>query len=322
MEFSRIQIIVVVVMFFVFAYILWSVPKRQVKGLANLLPEERLKLENETRKIMAEIVGGACLLIGLIFTWETVKGTAENLRISQKSLVVAQEGQNIEQFIRAMEQLGKVDEGKESHLAIRLGGIRGLERLADTSSRDYWPIMEILTTYIREQARWQINKMRAGKEQVELKPEIQAILSVLGNRSKSYGEGETRIMDLKGVDLRGANLEMYNFDGADFSLAHLEKTILKGIKLKQASLRGAYLNNAGLEQAQLQGAILSAADLSDANLTGAVFKDAIMDEVDFSRATLDGADFIGVNLKNARNLTREQIKSAKMDQTTRLPDGL
>lgn len=329
MQFSIIQVVVIVPIFSVFVYLLWYVPKRQVKALGNLAPEARLKIENDTRKIMAEILGGACILIGLVFTWETIRGTAENLRISQEGLQVSQdsvriarEGQTTEQFIRAIEQLGRVDEVGKDHLAIRLGGIRGLERLSGTSAKDYWPIMEILTTYIREQTRWRADKKREDVEQDGLKPEIQAILGVLGNRSGSYGKEEKRALNLRGVDLRGAILEMFNLDGADFTLAHLEKAKLKGIKLSSAVLKGAYLNGADLEQAQLVGADLSATNLSGANLTNAVFRDARLGAADFSGATLDNADLLGVNLGTVRNLTREQIRKAKTDQTTQLPNGL
>lgn len=324
------QITLVVLALLVFGCLLWVVPRRQVKRLGNLPPEEKLKLENETRKIMAEILGGACILIGLIFTWETVRSTAESLRVSQegllvsqKSLQVAQESQYNEQFTRAIEQLGKLDEvGKESQLAIRLGGIRGLERLAQTSEQDYWPIMDILTTHIREQARWLANPKETATDSTGPKADIAAMLNVLGNRSKSYGKGESRPLDLSGADLRRANLERFNFDNAIFRATHLENAFLKESKLNQAILTLAYLNEADLERAQLNGADLTGANLSGANLSGAALRGAVLNAANFSGATLDGAELFGVDLRSVRNLTRQQIQNAKTDHTTQLPDGL
>ena len=60
---------------------------------------------------------------------------------------VAQEGQITERFTRAIEQLGS------EKMAIRLGGIYALERIANDSDKDYWPIIETLTAYVRERAR-------------------------------------------------------------------------------------------------------------------------------------------------------------------------
>ena len=35
-------------------------------------------------------------------------------------------------------------------MEIRLGGIYALERISNESEKDYWPIMEILTAYVRK----------------------------------------------------------------------------------------------------------------------------------------------------------------------------
>ena len=53
-----------------------------------------------------------------------------------------------ESFAKAVEQLG------DDKLEVRLGGIYTLERIARESERDYWPIMETLTAYVRERAPW------------------------------------------------------------------------------------------------------------------------------------------------------------------------
>lgn len=77
---------------------------------------------------MAQIFGGVAIAIGIYYTWGY--------------LTTAREGQITERFTRAVDQLGN------DKLEIRLGGIHALERIADESNRDYWPIMEILTAYI------------------------------------------------------------------------------------------------------------------------------------------------------------------------------
>ena len=70
--------------------------------------------------------------------------------------------------------------------------------------------------------------------------------------------------NLSGADLRGANLRGANLSGADLRGANL-----RGADLREADLRGAYLSDADLSDADLRGAYLSDADLSDADLRGA-----------------------------------------------------
>lgn len=269
--------------------ILWIVPRRQTRSLRELTEQERFKIENEARKVIAEILGGAVVLMGLFFTWQTVKSTAENLRISE-------EGQITERFTRAIEQLGQADEeGKASNVAIRLGGIRGLERIAIDSERDYWPIMEILSAYVRQHAAWKEGGAPYSQDEVP-RPDmdIQAILSVLGKRLRSQGDGKDQQLDLSLTDLRKAALNDANFKGANLSWARLDGARLQGIHLEGANLTNANLSRAVLHEAHLEGA----------NLTGAI---------------LDNAVLTGANLKGVIGLTAEQIRSVEKNDKTQLP---
>src|SRR5215208_7788629 len=98
---------------------------------------------------LAQILGGTALLSGLYFTWRTLR--------------VNREGQITERFTRAIDQLGKVEDGKKL-FEIRIGGIYALERIARESDEDYWPIMEILTAYVRQNATL---PPKAGQERTE-----------------------------------------------------------------------------------------------------------------------------------------------------------
>ena len=53
-----------------------------------------------------------------------------------------------ESFAKAVEQLGS------DKLETRLGGIYTLDRIAQESEREYWPIMETLAAFVRERAPW------------------------------------------------------------------------------------------------------------------------------------------------------------------------
>ena len=124
----------------VLLFLLWRLPKRKAARLSSAL-KEQFDIENETRKTWATIVGGMAVLFSLLFTWGNLKVTQENLRITQevatKSQDLTRQGQITDRFTKAIVQLG--EQGPEK-LAVRLGGIYALERIARDSERDHWPI--------------------------------------------------------------------------------------------------------------------------------------------------------------------------------------
>jgi hypothetical protein len=199
--------------------------------------------------------------------------TQDNLRITQEAATKSQEltrdGQITDRFTKAIAQLG--EQGPEK-LADRLGGIYALERIARDSEKDFWPIMEVLTAYVRENAPWRPNPpkdtsppqdnpspRRRTAPQNRPPTDIQAVLTVLGRRPPTYAP-----LDLRGTDLRGADLEGAFLEDANLQSAHLE-----GAELPMAYLGGAELGRAHLEGAQLGIAHLERAQLSRAHLEGA-----------------------------------------------------
>src|SRR5215217_8163404 len=96
------------------------------------------------------------LLVGLFFTWRSLRQTresqAQTQENTQRTLELTEQGQITERFTRAIDQLGATYEttGKP-RLEIRLGGVYALERIAwDSPERDYSTVMEVLTAYVRE----------------------------------------------------------------------------------------------------------------------------------------------------------------------------
>jgi hypothetical protein len=248
---------------------IWKIPKWQVASLKNLTPAEQFNSENEARKTLSQILGGAALLVGLYFTW--------------RSMRVAAEGQITDRFTKAIEQLG------DSKLEIRLGGIYALERIAYDSSRDQGPIMEVLTAFVRVNAKrvaTEPGDYKWGTEMLAKRaPDIQSILTVIGRRSVVHGMTER-------IDLFDTNLR-----GADLGWADLHRVTLI--------------------RCDLSGSLLRAAKLVDTALAGAVLRDA-----DLERADLSGADLSGADLTTAMGLTQSQIDSARGDAATWLPAGI
>jgi uncharacterized protein YjbI with pentapeptide repeats len=78
---------------------------------------------------------------------------------------------------------------------------------------------------------------------------------------------------------------------------------------RRFDVQGAYLRRTDLSLANLEGANLSNADFSNANFRGANFKNA----------KLSGTILKGADLTDARNLTSPQLRTAVLDETTKLP---
>jgi hypothetical protein len=158
-------------------------------------------------------------------------------------------------------QLGAVNGKGEKQLEIRLGGIYALEQVAKDSPDDYhWPIMEVLTAYVREHARWS-EELPDPHSQPRPKEDIQAILTVLGRRTRVYKDGEEQRLNLAKTDLRGAQLRGARLQGVILHDAHLErKTNLRNARLEGALLDRAHLGaSTNLKGAHLEGAILTGA---------------------------------------------------------------
>ena len=110
---------------------------------------------------------------------------------------------------------------------------------------------------------------------------------------------------------QAARLGNADLTGRDLSRRYLRNADIRGACLVKANLYMADLSNASLV-----GADLSGADLAGANLSGADLRDAILSGANVLVADMNGAILTGANLKNARNLTMEQLNSAIYDRTT------
>jgi Pentapeptide repeats (8 copies) len=280
--------------------ILWKVPQWQVGHYSGLTSSQWFDHVNEARKTLATILGGLVVLAGAYFTWRNIKLTQESVATAQRALMVSQEGQITDRFTKAIEQLGAVDANGKKKLEVRLGAIYALERIANQSERDHWPIMEVLSAYVRENAsRILLEILDESQKSARLDimaEDIQAILTVLGRRDRRYRQ-EDQDLNLFRVYIHGAYLPRANFSRAN---------------LMYTNISAAYLGDADLSKAKFRGANLSEAFLYRANL-----READLLEANLSKARIHGADF-----RDALNLTQLQLDEAEGDQTTRLPGHL
>jgi uncharacterized protein YjbI with pentapeptide repeats len=232
-----------------------------------------------------------------------------------------------ERFYEAIEHLGN------EKIETRFAAIYALERMARDYPQNHWTIMEILTAFIRENAS--THHQNESNITEKLPTDIQTALTVIGRRNSQHDLANQKLdlrnIDISGADLMeanlsgvifiGANLQWVNLIGANLSEANLteanlcgavlyeanlQKAILPEVNLQEAVLRKVNLSKAVLYEADLQGAILY-----DANLQGAILYNANLEEAILCDTNLEGANLEGSNLLGA-NLIGSNLQGAKL----------
>jgi hypothetical protein len=277
------------------------------------------KARNDFRNTAVTLLGGFAVLVGGAVA-------AANLVLTQQAQWRAQV---TERFGKAIDQLGQQGPDK---LEVRIGAVYALEQIARDSADLHWPIMEMLTAYLRQhspikaaqpeqtQPRTMASSVTAldsasggvtspvaaaterDTTRKSIPADYQAIATVIGRRRRKQDPDGQRLdlsqTDLSGMrwykaHLEGADLRGAYLEGADLRGARLEEAYLVGAKLERASLVGAHLDGANLREVHLEGA-----DLRGAYLTPPVAYPTVT--VDLRGAHLEGADLRGAHLAVAR----------------------
>jgi len=143
--------------------------------------------------------------------------------------------------------------------------------------------------------------------------DIRLALTILGTRSVRGAQAESgQIVDLSGINFRGATLYGLNLQGFRLAQCNLDRCQLSSTRMMEADLSGASLVGADLHRADLRKADLSEADLSDANLTG-----ARVNAANFTNTNISGAI-----LTDTAGLVQEQLDQAFGDTGTAVPERM
>ncbi len=257
-----------------------------------------LKLENQLRRTVAQILGGILIVAGLVF--------------SGRQYQLQEVGQVTDRFLRATNQLGDKDE------MVRIGALFALQRLARDSYADSDAIARVIAAFVRKKIAdtgaqdpvavsliVNVEELK-GLREPEPAPslEIRTALVELGRLLRDRGLKIALVRaPLRAAHLEAAGLSEAQLMGSDLVMAHLEGAILKWAKL----------NGAHLELAHLEGTKLQGACLADAFLTGAF----VNKDTDLSRAILVGAKFDANFLEQ---LDEEHSKNIIRDWPNPFPD--
>lgn len=247
-------------------YALYEVPKHIVE-VDGLSPVQRMSaIIDERRTMLAALVaiGGAATLYYTHRRHQLDRDVSATTR-----------------YMQAVEQLS------HTHVAVRLGGLYALERIAEDSPRDAGTVQEVVSAHVRRgKSLW------ASGDESDVATELTAAVRILG-RSPHFSQP-----DLSGCDLHGLKLMNLSLPGAN-----LAETSLRDCDLTDCDLRGADLSGCDLTNAWLD-ADLRGADLAGSTLRGATLHGAQLDQANMQSADLMGfdprlTDLTGVDLRGA-----------------------
>jgi uncharacterized protein YjbI with pentapeptide repeats len=271
--------------------------------------DARTKLQNDLRTTALQAIAGLAVLAGAVLGFQQLTEDRQQATATQE---LTRQGQASERFTRAIDQLGS------RRLEVQLGGIYGLEQIAQQAPANRLVVTEVLVAYLQRRIPRPDELPRdLNVVYVPYAPDAQAALTVLGRRRVASTDPP---LNLKRLDLGGRDLRRANLSGADLFGADLRAADLRGARLQGTNLQQAYLNRADLRGADLSNARLFIADLRRAVLKGAVFRGADLDNTDLRGVVLDGVDLRGADLSGAL-LGDADLRGAIADQATRWPPG-
>lgn len=268
--------------------------------------KEYLETENKLRDTLIKLFGGAIVIVGIYLTYRRILA-------SERQAAAFEDGQITERFSRSIEQLGSVDEKGNKNIEIRVGGIYALERISKNSEKDFWPIMEILTSYLREVSlkdkefiEAKVKDETLGLYEKVLSAEIQAAITVIGRRDITYEKKNKIGIHLAGSYLPYSIIYQPNFQDAIMSHVNFSKSLIYNANFEETLLNRSNFKGAYAFDANFKNASLTAANFEDTTISGSSFRGADLKSVKWIMADLKEAD-----LTEAENLDIDELCNAK-----------
>jgi uncharacterized protein YjbI with pentapeptide repeats len=278
--------------------------------------DARTRLQNDLRTTALQAIAGLAVLAGAVLGFQQLGEDRQQATAARKLTL---QGQASERFTRAIDQLGS----DRPHA--QLGGIYGLEQIAQQAPDNRLAVAEVLAAYLHHRIPRPATPPPDLSRVEELRvraPDAQAALTVLGRRHTQETDPwlDLRFLDLRRVSLSRADLRGVRLSGADLRGAVLFNAGLSDADVLGADLREAFLGGADLRGSRLGGADLRGAYFADADLRGAGLGGADLRGVFLLGADLRGVFLLGADLRGAR-LRGVDLRDATANQRTRWPQG-
>ncbi len=240
---------------------------------------------------LGTVSGGVALFTGYIAILRSETNTQQN-EIANRQAITAEEGLITDRINKAVESLGRNDDGKRL-IQVRVGALYALERIAQDSIRDHVRIIKILCAYIRN-----TSSNDGESDKIEwIRDDIRTIQIIISGRDQ-WSEYNRRL-EMEAADVKTFDFFNCHLEGAEFQTANLYRA-----NFNKANLKNAWLNHANIGEARLENAILDGVQFAEAktNMAYAI-------HVDFSKCdtlTQEQLDvmYCGIPAKIPSNLTR------------------
>jgi uncharacterized protein YjbI with pentapeptide repeats len=238
-----------------------------------------LSLHKDGVKALRELILIVAAIFGLGFLWWRSRSLSKSANASEKQVELTEIGQINERYIKAVDQLGS------DQLTIRLGGIYGLETVANLSPDFRRQVFDVLTAFVREKA-----KSPEPPYEDDWLPllDVQAVISVVGRRDLDNEE------DLK-LNLSGSYLPTYRIEG-EFSGTNFKSSNLRKANFERTECAKCNFGDCRLEGAVFNNSNCSNSNFSDSDLTHAAFINAYCVDTHFLRVDIEKANFFGADL--------------------------
>lgn len=229
------------------------------------------------RQAVLWAAGGMIAVLGLTFTWFRDRNAREKLELDRDANFTTR-------YTEAVAQLGS------DSIAIRLGGVYALERIAEDSRRDFGVILNVLAAFARLDGKTR-NQLQSQRPE-DVTATLLVVLRMLRRRNSER-------VDLSGVDLSRLDLDDIDFRdvvlvAARFADAHLSNVNFSGVDLTSARFAGSTLADVNFS-----GATLVDADFVNAKAPHGNFRGAHAITASFNRISASFADFTDADLRGA-----------------------
>jgi Pentapeptide repeats (8 copies) len=227
------------------------VPEPSASSLQELTPKDqvqiqtdRLKARNDARGSLFQAISAIVFLATVFMGLRQYAVTQAQTRLSQhqadQNAQLSYEGLVTERFTQVLGLLGS------EKLAVRVGGIYALERIARDSPTDRKAVRDVLIAYLRSDSHRPPPHNDVAEDLPWLAisaPDRQAAFTVLAS-GRSIRDWGDETVELNSVDLRKASLRQGHLEGFDLAGADMRGSDLRGARLEGARLEGANLTGA------------------------------------------------------------------------------
>jgi uncharacterized protein YjbI with pentapeptide repeats len=240
------------ILFFAFSAIalafmaIWLIPIMQIKKLRGKIKNQKtfsferekecLKLLDDNRKTMAQIIGGLFFVLSLFIAYYTFESNKDK--------------QSSERFSSSIKLLEN-----DNGIFVRSGALSDLENLAKDTVKLHPAIMDVLNAYIKARSR-EIRLTGCYFNVSQGNEDIGIAAKILLGRNTKYDKSDF-YADLNGAMLNKADLSFKDFKDLKFDNACFNNANLTGATLTRTSFGSTDIADADFSSANLHGADLS-----------------------------------------------------------------